>query len=230
MPQIALGITGSVAAVRTPLLVDNLQKSGHTVRVIATEPSLRFVDSGKLRAILGDGTENSSGFFRDEDDWSRTRWEAGDPVLHIELRKWADLILVAPLDANTLAKCATGLADNLLTCVLRARDLSRPLVLAPAMNTAMWHHPVTLRNFRAILSDHGSDLGAHDVSLDRLDAAAIQSTKGLRIVPPIPKRLACGDVGLGAMAEVGTIVHAVNEILVQTGLAGSQNCFTFDSF
>ena len=67
----------------------------------------------------------------------------GDPVLHIELRRWADLCLVAPLSANSLAKLSNGLADNLLTSTLRAWDLSRPVVVAPAMNTFMWEHPVT---------------------------------------------------------------------------------------
>ena len=83
------------------------------------------------------------------------RYRRGDPVLHIALRQWADLLIVAPLDANTLAKFALGLSDNFLTCVFRAWDFSRPVVLAPAMNTLMWQSPVTLRHLRQLLADRG---------------------------------------------------------------------------
>ena len=62
-------------------------------------------------------------------------------MLHIEFRKWADLLVVAPLDANTLAKFALGLSDNFLSCVFRAWDFARPVILAPAMNTLMWQSP-----------------------------------------------------------------------------------------
>ena len=78
----------------------------------------------------------------DNDEWSS--WQKrGDPVLHIKLRDWADLLLIAPLDANTLAKIAQGFCDNLLTCIVRAWDVKRPLVFCPAMNTHMYSHPFT---------------------------------------------------------------------------------------
>ena len=74
-------------------------------------------------------------------------WEAwqgrGDPVLHIELRKWAELMVIAPLSANSLAKLAGGLCDNLLTCTARAWDTKKPLLFCPAMNTLMYEHPLT---------------------------------------------------------------------------------------
>ena len=81
-------------------------------------------------------------FICDSDEWNL--WEKrGDPVVHIKLRDWADLLLLAPLDANTLAKLAQGLCDNLLTCVIRAWDLKKPLIFCPAMNTHMYSHPFT---------------------------------------------------------------------------------------
>src|SRR5207244_10305246 len=86
------------------------------------------------------------------------RFQLGESVPHIELRKWADLLCIAPLDANTLAKLANGLADNCLTCVWRAWELARPVVLAPAMNTLMWDHPLTRRHLRQIAADHGGDV------------------------------------------------------------------------
>ncbi|KAL3896148.1 MAG: hypothetical protein SGARI_007248, partial [Bacillariaceae sp.] len=83
-----------------------------------------------------------------DDEWKKWN-EMGDPVLHIDLRNWADLLLVAPLSAHSLAKFANGLCDDTLSCVVRAWDFGhssrqgKPLLLAPAMNTAMWDHPLT---------------------------------------------------------------------------------------
>src|SRR5204862_7647186 len=89
--------------------------------------------------VPGRPARNPAVVVLDEDEWpgrdGGRRYQRGDPVLHIELRRWADLFLVAPLDANTLAKLANGLADNCLTCVWRAWDPARPVVLAPGMNT-----------------------------------------------------------------------------------------------
>jgi len=98
-------------------------------------------------------------------------------------------MIIAPLDANTLAKIANGLCDNLLTCTIRAWDVKKPLLFCPAMNTFMWEHPIT--------SEHISRL----VSM------------GYTQVPPIRKTLACGDTGVGAMAEVATIVTVVKDHL-----------------
>ena len=96
----------------------------------------------------------------DEDEWpgrdEGRRWQRDEDVLHIELRRWADVLLIAPLDANTLAKLANGLADNCLTCVWRAWEPGRPVVLAPAMNTLMWQHPATGRHLRQLAADMGS--------------------------------------------------------------------------
>ncbi|XP_038178878.1 phosphopantothenoylcysteine decarboxylase isoform X3 [Arvicola amphibius] len=147
--HVLVGVTGSVAALKLPLLVS------------------------KLLDIPG--------------MWKRR----SDPVLHIDLRRWADLMLVAPLDANTLGKVASGICDNLLTCVIRAWDLSKPLLFCPAMNTAMWEHPLTAQQ------------------VGQLKAF------GYVEIPCVSKKLVCGDQGLGAMAEVETIVGKVKEVLFQ---------------
>src|SRR5262249_14487116 len=131
-----------------------------------------------------------------------------DPILHIELRRWAELLLVAPLDANTLAKLSGGLSDNCLTCVWRAWDVSRPVLLAPAMNTLMWEHPLTARHLRQLASDAGAEPPGN-VSLDELPGWINAHCSLLRILEPESRRLACGDVGVGAMAAVETIVEAV---------------------
>nr|CAD7590932.1 unnamed protein product [Timema genevievae] len=178
--RVLIGCTGSVAAIKTAMIGADLLRQGVDVRIILTESARHF--------FRRDDFEPREGVFTDEDEWGM--WKGrGDPVLHIDLAKWADLFLVAPLDANTLAKLAQGLCDNLLTCVARAWDPKKPLVFCPAMNTQMWDHPLT--------STHIS---------------ALQSW-GYRLVPCVTKTLMCGDTGLGAMAEPGTIVGAVAEIL-----------------
>ncbi|KNC79766.1 hypothetical protein, variant, partial [Sphaeroforma arctica JP610] len=93
-----------------------------------------------------------------------------DPVLHIELRRWADIAIIAPLDANTMAKLANGICDNLVTCTLRAWDVHKPVLVAPAMNTHMWTHPITSVHLDVLRSLH------------------------YHIIPPVAKKLACDDV------------------------------------
>jgi phosphopantothenoylcysteine decarboxylase len=206
MPHILLGVTGSVAAIRTPALVDALLRRGLETRVVATEPALYFFDRTP-EALQGS-------LYRDRDEWPGQRYERDGPVLHIELRNWADLLIVAPLDANTLGKLALGLCDNLLTSLLRAWDFGRPVVLAPAMNTVMWESPVTLRHWRQILEDRGDGRPIGNLDLESLPSIFERHAPRLTIVPPLTKRLACGDVGVGAMADVEALVEAV-----QRGLA-----------
>jgi phosphopantothenoylcysteine decarboxylase len=205
MSHIILGVTGSVAAVRTPALYAALRDQGHQVRVVATEPSLSFFDPG----ALGPADPAGGPLFRDADEWSGRRYRRDDPVLHIAFRHWADLLVVAPLDANTLAKFALGLCDNFLTCLFRAWDFRKPVVLAPAMNTLMWDSPVTLRHLRQLLADRGQGGADDGWTLDEAAAVFARHAPDLVLVPPQSKRLACGDVGLGAMAEVADIAEAV---------------------
>jgi phosphopantothenoylcysteine decarboxylase len=103
-------------------------------------------------------------------------------------------VLFLPGAANTLAKVANGLCDNLLTCVVRAWDWSKPLLLAPAMNTLMWDSPFTEQ---------------HLAACRRL---------GAMVVPPVAKRLACGDVGAGAMAAPADVAAACRAALGEAGV------------
>jgi phosphopantothenoylcysteine decarboxylase len=202
MARVALGVTGSVAAIRTPALVEALTAQGHAVRVVATGPALYFFDADTLAA-------RGVRVHRDEDEWPGERYERGDPVLHIELRDWAEVLVIAPLDAHTLGRLALGLSDNLLACVLRAWDFDKPLVLAPAMNTRMWESPVTLRHLRQVFEDHAGRAWEAAWTLDDAAAAFAAHAPRILLIPPQAKRLACGDVGMGAMAEVVTIAEAV---------------------
>ncbi|KAF2366843.1 Flavoprotein [Trinorchestia longiramus] len=128
----------------------------------------------------------------DEMEWRAWRGR-GDPVLHIQLRRWADLLVIAPLSANTLAKLACGLCDNLLTCVARAWDPQKPLLFCPAMNTFMYDHPFTAQHVHKL-----KELGYIEVAA-------------------VSKRLMCGDVGGGAMAEVQDIVAVIRGALLKRG-------------
>ncbi|CDJ41216.1 flavoprotein domain-containing protein, putative, partial [Eimeria tenella] len=140
------------------------------VDLVATEKGLHFLPQ-PLRPLVR----------KDSQEWAAWK-QRGDPVLHIELRRWADLFLIAPLSANSLAKISSGLCDDLLSCVARAWSYSsKPLVAAPAMNTEMWQHPITSQQLQQL------------------------QHFGAKIVPPVAKRLICGDTGVGAMAEPHTI-------------------------
>lgn len=214
MAKILLGVTGSVAAIRVPDLHAALKRAGHQVKVVATQASLYFFDPAALEPLNpGRPERNPEVVILDEDEWPGRslgrRYERGDQVVHIELRRWADLFLIAPLDANTLAKLAFGLCDNCLTCVWRAWDRARPVVLAPAMNTLMWTHPLTHEHLRRI----GGRTAPADHDLDGLMAWINRTQAGLRVVPPQTKELACGDVGTGALADPERIVAAVAELL-----------------
>ena len=212
MARVVLGVTGSVAAIRTPDLFAELRAAEHKVRVVATEPALYFFDAGQLASTHWKPAdeEPADPVFRDRDEWTGMRYRRGDPVLHIEFRKWADLLIIAPLDANTLAKLALGVCDNFLTCLCRAWDFSRPVILAPAMNTLMWNSPLTARHLGQLLLDHGGISALPESwSLETAPEHFARHTPKLILIPPQAKRLACGDVGMGAMAEVATIAEVV---------------------
>ncbi|XP_055600183.1 phosphopantothenoylcysteine decarboxylase [Uranotaenia lowii] len=180
MPKrnVLIGCTGSVATIKLPVLIEKLKeaRSDLDIKVIVTEHALHFF---KAEDILKEVQ-----IYRDKDEWEE--WQGrGDPVLHIELGKWADVMVLAPLDANSLAKIAQGLCDNLLLCTARAWDFGKPMLFCPAMNTRMWEHPITGPQIEVLKS------------------------WGMQEVPCIAKTLMCGDTGLGAMAEVSTIVERV---------------------
>lgn len=186
-----LGVTGSVAAVKCGELARALQGGGAEVRVVATTAAAHFLDRAEASGYPGLPEEVE--VLGDAQEWEA--WSAvGDPVLHVELRKWADVLCLAPLSANSLAKLAGGFCDGLLTCTFRAWDWAsgRAVVAAPAMNTLMWQSPLT------------------DPQIDTLRRL------GVRVVEPVAKMLACGDEGVGAMAAPDAIVLAVASALADS--------------
>jgi phosphopantothenoylcysteine decarboxylase len=218
MASVLLGVTGSVAATLTPALYEALKQAGHRVKVVATQAALYFFDPAGLDpADRGRPRRNPEAVVLDEDEWpgrdAGRLYRRGDPVLHIELRRWADVLVIAPLDANTLAKLANGLSDNCLTCVWRAWDRARPVVLAPAMNTLMWEHPLTARHLRQLAEDGGAGAPPASPDLTELMDWINEHCPRLAVAPPQSKRLACDDVGVGAMASLETILAAVGRSL-----------------
>lgn len=217
MARIILGVTGSVAAIKTPILFDALREAGHEVKIVATQASTYFFDPNRIGCLDANAPlRNREVVILDEDEWpgrdDERRYERGDEVLHIELRRWGEVLLIAPLDANTLAKFACGLADNCLTCVWRAWDLARPVILVPAMNTLMWQHPLTARHLRQLSADAGVTID-HDTRLEELPQRINERCATLQVIAPESRLLACGDVGVGAMASLEGIVSAVARVI-----------------
>jgi phosphopantothenoylcysteine decarboxylase len=204
MARILLGITGSVAAIRMPRLITAFCDARHELKVVLTRAATYFVDP----AAIGPDSKHVS-VYCDADEWPEHGFHRGDHVLHIELRNWAEVLVVAPLDAHSLAKFALGLCDNLLSCAFRAWDFARPIVLAPAMNTLMWESPVTLRHLTQLLADRAQTPAPPGWPLAKAPEVFARHAPSIILVPPQEKRLACGDIGMGAMAEVATIAEAV---------------------
>ncbi|KAF2223486.1 flavo protein [Elsinoe ampelina] len=212
-PHLLLASTGSVATIKLPLILHALAPYHLSIRLLLTPSSLTFLQSQPpqqppLPSLLS--YPNVDGIHLDAEEWSPP-WTRGAPILHIELRRWADAMLVAPLSANTMAKMVAGQADNLVTSVLRAWDTAgaidgtaegkertrtkggkKRVWVAPAMNTAMWGHPVTGRQMAVLKGEWGEEVGGW-----------------VRVLGPVEKGLACGDVGAGAMVEWGEIVREV---------------------
>jgi phosphopantothenoylcysteine decarboxylase len=175
--NILLGVTGSVAAKLTPKLQKALFDSGFNFKTVYTEAAKHFTKNN-----LSQINE-----FYDEHEWQY--YEDNNQVLHIDLVKWADVLVVAPCTANTLSKIANGLCDNLLTCCVRAWGVKKHLVIAPAMNTQMFTHPVMREHAQTVVG------------------------RGAVWIPPQTKELFCGDTGIGAMAEIDDIIKKLKQIV-----------------
>lgn len=185
--KILLGITGSVATSLTPKLVKKLQANGHEVKIVATDMAFQFLTLEQRFEC----TKNSKCFvdaheFYGEENYEHTEtYKKDDPVLHIELREWADVFLICPLSANTMGKMVNGICDNLLTSVFRAWDFSKPVYVAPSCNTKMWLHPVTKTHLKTF------------------------KEWGINVIYPTVKKLACGEYGVGALPDLDIIVNLV---------------------
>ncbi|WP_201586555.1 bifunctional phosphopantothenoylcysteine decarboxylase/phosphopantothenate--cysteine ligase CoaBC [Psychrobacter jeotgali] len=178
MSNVVLAITGGIAAYKSAVFARLLIKAGFEVRVIMTAGAQAFITPLTLQALTGNEVHTS---LLDE------QAEAG--MGHIELAKWADLVVIAPASANTLARLAMGMADDLLATVCLAT--AAPVMLAPAMNQQMWAHPAVSLNVQAL-----SDMGYH-------------------IIEPASGDQACGDIGAGRLPEPEQLLDKVQLFYAQ---------------
>jgi phosphopantothenoylcysteine decarboxylase/phosphopantothenate--cysteine ligase len=181
--HILVGVSGGIAAYKAAELVRLLGKQGADVRVVMTESATQFISPLTFQALSGHSVHTD---LFDAD--------AENAMGHINLARWADVFVIAPATANTIAKCSCGLADNLLTTLYLA--VQCPVYIAPAMNQAMWHKAVTQENI-AKLKSHG-----------------------VSIIAPEQGEQACGDTGFGRMSEPATICERLLAKPVEQCLQG----------
>ncbi|KAF4812683.1 Coenzyme A biosynthesis protein 3 [Colletotrichum siamense] len=192
--HLLLCASGSVATIKIPNIIEALGKHENlSIRLILTASAAQFLtgnteEQPSLATIRK--MKNVDGIHLDEQEWV-SPWRRGASILHIELRRWADMMLIAPLSANTLAKIVNGFSDNLLLSVVRAWDpeglidgRKKRILVASAMNSAMHNHPIT-----------GKQL------------SALREWNWFEVLQPMEKTLACGDTGSGAMMDWREIVQ-----------------------
>lgn len=178
--NILLGVTGSIAAYKAPELVRRLRDRGATVQVVMTRGASRFITSTSLQAVSARPVRDNL--------WDD---EAEAAMSHIELARWADMILIAPASAEIISRLAAGSASDLLTTVCLASEA--PVTIAPAMNRVMWAHPAVQANRETLAG------------------------RGMRFLGPGSGGQACGEFGEGRMLEPAEIAEAVLEDRAETG-------------
>ena len=178
--NVLVGITGGIAAYKAPGVIRRLREAGHEIRVVATEAAFRFVPEETLAIAAGDYVHTDA-----------TWWERSGRVEHVSLARWADLVLIAPATADSMARAAIGLGDDLLSATILAG--AKRVLWAPAMNPEMWQSPATKRN------------------VDTLKCW------GHRFVGPAEGLMASAEEkpGVGRLAGETEIVAAVEEILAR---------------
>ena len=176
--KIVLGVTGSIAAYKAADLTSQLVKQGFDVRVVLTADALRFITPLAFKTLSRHPVVTD--LYDEEEGWKPT---------HIELADEADLLLIAPATANTIAKLALGLANDALSCVALALNPRARTLIAPAMNGKMWLHPATQQNVAAL------------------------KARGCEFIGPEEGLLSCGYEGLGRLWPVDKVAARTQELL-----------------
>ncbi|PIT42031.1 bifunctional phosphopantothenoylcysteine decarboxylase/phosphopantothenate--cysteine ligase CoaBC [Snodgrassella alvi] len=187
--KVLLGICGGIAAYKCCELVRLLKKAGHQVNVVMTKAATDFVSPTTFQALSGEPV------LLDTHDGL-----SGNGMAHINLSRQADVMLIAPASANTLAKIAHGMADNLLTTLALVR--SCPLAVAPAMNVQMWNNPANQRNLALLRQDR------------------------VQILGPADGEQACGEVGSGRMLEAAELAELLADVWTVPLLSGKRVLIT----
>ena len=173
-----LGVTGSIAAYKAAEITSRLAKEGANVNVVMTADAQKFITPLAFKTLSRNPVETD--LYGETEGWKPT---------HIKLADEADLLLIAPATANTLAKMANGLADDALTCIALALNPRTPVLIAPAMNGKMWLHPATQQN------------------------VATLKERGAEFMGPEEGMLSCGYEGIGRLFEPERIVQRALELL-----------------
>jgi phosphopantothenoylcysteine synthetase/decarboxylase len=180
--RVVVGVTGGIAAYKAPGVIRRLREAEHEVKVVATDAAFRFIPEETLSIAAG-------GSVHTDKSW----WERSGRVEHVSLARWADLVLVAPATADSMARSAIGLGEDLLSATILAG--ARPVLWAPAMNPEMWSNPSTVRN--------------------------VETLKGWghRFVGPAEGLMASAEEepGVGRLADEAEILAAVEETLKGEG-------------
>lgn len=187
--RILLAISGGIAAYKSAELVRLLRKQGAEVRVVMTDAATQFIRPLTFQALSGNPVSIK---LLDSDE--------ENAMGHINLARWADMLIIAPATANVIAKCSLGLADDLLTTIYLAAEC--PVYMAPAMNQAMWHKPVTQENIQAL------------------------NRHGVVMIGPEPGEQACGETGLGRMSEPAAICAQLFRVTSPQLLSGKKILIT----
>ena len=137
--NVLVGVTGGIAAYKSPGVIRRLREAGHEVKVVATEAAFRFIPEETLAVAAGEDVHTDA-------SW----WERSGRVEHVSLARWADLVVVAPATADAMARVAIGLGDDLLCATILAG--AKKVLWAPAMNPEMWTSPATKRNVETLKS------------------------------------------------------------------------------
>ncbi len=182
MANVVVGVTGGIAAYKAPGVIRRLREAEHKVRVVATKAAFRFIPEETLSIAAGGQVHTD-----------RTWWERSGRVEHVSLARWADLVLVAPATADSMARAAIGLGDDLLSATILAG--AKRILWAPAMNPEMWSSPATVRNAETL-----TGWGHHFVGPAEGPMASAEE------VP-----------GVGRLAEEAEILAAAEEVLASRG-------------
>ena len=188
--HILLGISGGIAAYKSCELVRLLKKQGHEVTVAMSRAATEFISPLTFQALSGNPV-----LFDTHDGES-----GGNGMAHINLTRAADVFVIAPATANTLAKLANGIADNLLSNLAAARKC--PLAVAPAMNVEMWFNPANQRNIQQLRSD------------------------GITVFQPNSGEQACGEIGIGRMPEAAELADLLPDLWTEKVLTGKKILIT----